>query len=255
MKTGFTQASGFNLLASCHRDDKHLIAVVLGGRSSRERNARMRSLLDQSWGKAVALNELKQRGKDAPALVAGILASDLMPERNPAFHSNAAERLVAVAIDQAEKQHNGAKAEEAGAPRAALAAMAPPQAEAQKDEDDEDAAEAEEEVAEGDAAVDTAAEADSGPRRDGVSDGASLGPYHVQVGSFLDVGSAKERLELVAGKASGLMKGHGELTVSGEVRGKSYYRARFGQFSRQGAAEACVKLKQLSIECMIVRVE
>ncbi|NJM35651.1 MAG: D-alanyl-D-alanine carboxypeptidase, partial [Rhodomicrobium sp.] len=79
MKTGFTNASGFNLLASCKRHDKHLIAVVLGGRSSGHRNARMRELLNSAWKKAVAFNDLKQRREDRPVAVAGILQADLMP--------------------------------------------------------------------------------------------------------------------------------------------------------------------------------
>ncbi len=60
LKTGYTRDSGFNLLTSCRRDDKHLIAVVLGGRSSRDRNERMRGLLDASWRKAIAYNDIRQ---------------------------------------------------------------------------------------------------------------------------------------------------------------------------------------------------
>ncbi len=56
-------------------------------------------------------------------------------------------------------------------------------------------------------------------------------------------------------KAAGLLKGHGDLTVTGEVHGKSYYRARFGQFSEKDAASTCTKLKRLSIDCLAVRAE
>lgn len=45
MKTGFTNASGFNLLTSLHRDGRYLIGVVLGGRSAAERDAHMRALI------------------------------------------------------------------------------------------------------------------------------------------------------------------------------------------------------------------
>ena len=53
MKTGFTSAAGFNLLASAHRGDKRILAVVLGGASSGARNATMRNILDTSWSKAM----------------------------------------------------------------------------------------------------------------------------------------------------------------------------------------------------------
>ena len=45
IKTGFTQASGFNLLTSLHRDGRYLVAVVMGGPSASERDERMRELL------------------------------------------------------------------------------------------------------------------------------------------------------------------------------------------------------------------
>ena len=45
IKTGFTRASGFNLLTSVHRDGRYLVATVMGGPSASERDARMRTLL------------------------------------------------------------------------------------------------------------------------------------------------------------------------------------------------------------------
>jgi len=45
IKTGFTRASGFNLLTSVHRDGHFLVAVVMGGHSAFERDAHMRDLI------------------------------------------------------------------------------------------------------------------------------------------------------------------------------------------------------------------
>jgi D-alanyl-D-alanine carboxypeptidase len=45
IKTGFTHASGFNLVTSLHRDGRYIVAVVLGGHSSFERDAHMRDLI------------------------------------------------------------------------------------------------------------------------------------------------------------------------------------------------------------------
>ena len=47
IKTGYTRASGFNLVTSVHRDNKYLVAVVLGGSSGGSRDARMRELIAQ----------------------------------------------------------------------------------------------------------------------------------------------------------------------------------------------------------------
>ncbi len=62
MKTGFTSAAGFNLLASAHRGDKRILAVVLGGASAGARNATMRNILDASWSKAITQTAARKSG-------------------------------------------------------------------------------------------------------------------------------------------------------------------------------------------------
>ena len=47
IKTGYTRASGFNLVTSVKRGDRHLVAVVLGGKSAGLRDARMRELIEK----------------------------------------------------------------------------------------------------------------------------------------------------------------------------------------------------------------
>jgi D-alanyl-D-alanine carboxypeptidase len=46
IKTGYTEASGYNLVCSVRRDDRHIVAVVLGGTSNAARDARMRQLIE-----------------------------------------------------------------------------------------------------------------------------------------------------------------------------------------------------------------
>jgi D-alanyl-D-alanine carboxypeptidase len=45
IKTGYTRASGFNLLTSLHREGRSVVAVVMGGRSAASRDAIMANLL------------------------------------------------------------------------------------------------------------------------------------------------------------------------------------------------------------------
>src|SRR3954467_14039102 len=52
IKTGYTRASGFNLVTSMRRGNRHLIGVVLGGRSGGSRDAIMRNLLAENLEKA-----------------------------------------------------------------------------------------------------------------------------------------------------------------------------------------------------------
>ena len=54
IKTGYTRASGFNLVTSMRRGNRHLVGVVLGGRSGGSRDAIMRNLLAENLEKAPA---------------------------------------------------------------------------------------------------------------------------------------------------------------------------------------------------------
>ena len=49
MKTGYINASGYNLVASAVRDGRRIITVVLGGRSSASRNAHVAELMDTGF--------------------------------------------------------------------------------------------------------------------------------------------------------------------------------------------------------------
>lgn len=48
IKTGYTRASGFNLVSSVKRNGKNVIAVVIGGKTAKSRDAHMRQLLDKA---------------------------------------------------------------------------------------------------------------------------------------------------------------------------------------------------------------
>ncbi len=52
IKTGYTEASGYNLVSSVRRDEKHIVAVVLGGTSNAARDARMRQLIEDHISQA-----------------------------------------------------------------------------------------------------------------------------------------------------------------------------------------------------------
>lgn len=49
IKTGYTRASGFNLLASAERDGHRVIAVMMGGSTSRSRNEHVENLLEAAF--------------------------------------------------------------------------------------------------------------------------------------------------------------------------------------------------------------
>jgi D-alanyl-D-alanine carboxypeptidase len=52
IKTGYTRAAGFNLVASAQRGQERIIATVFGGRSAAWRNQRIMELLDMGFARA-----------------------------------------------------------------------------------------------------------------------------------------------------------------------------------------------------------
>jgi D-alanyl-D-alanine carboxypeptidase len=76
IKTGYTRASGFNLVTSVHRDGRYIVAVVLGGRSGASRDATMHSLISQkirlasTKRTAPMIAEARDKPESPPALAA-----------------------------------------------------------------------------------------------------------------------------------------------------------------------------------------
>lgn len=72
IKTGYIRSSGFNVAISARRDDKHLIAIVMGGKTAKARNAHAKVLLDRYFPKATTKRRWAKEPKKPP-----------LPLRNP----------------------------------------------------------------------------------------------------------------------------------------------------------------------------
>ena len=79
IKTGYTRAAGFNLVASAERGSERVIATVFGGQSTASRNAKVAELLDLGFRKSpsrVAVNRparppyMGKIGNGAPVMIA-----------------------------------------------------------------------------------------------------------------------------------------------------------------------------------------
>jgi len=83
IKTGYTRASGFNLVTSMRRGNRHLVGVVLGGRSGGSRDAIMRGLLAENLEKASTKRTVaaitERNPSDANADVAEVEAATQPP--------------------------------------------------------------------------------------------------------------------------------------------------------------------------------
>ncbi len=115
MKTGFTQASGFNLLATARRGDRRLLAVVLGGSSPGARNQTMRNLLDNAWPKAMTQAAARKAG------VAVAAAKPAPVQEAPAHEAKPAPKAAAHEEPAKVKTAGAAAAKPAPAPSSAAA--------------------------------------------------------------------------------------------------------------------------------------
>ena len=66
IKTGYINASGFNLVTSAHKHGYNVVAVVMGGKTSRSRDDHMKDLLDRSFTQLAERGDAPRRFAEAP---------------------------------------------------------------------------------------------------------------------------------------------------------------------------------------------
>jgi D-alanyl-D-alanine carboxypeptidase len=87
LKTGYTRASGFNLVASVRRGRKHVIGAIFGGATAEARNAAMRTFLNMGLVKASSertrqpSTSLIAKGRPAPQRKLAAIGAVPTPQR------------------------------------------------------------------------------------------------------------------------------------------------------------------------------
>ncbi len=99
LKTGYIRQSGFNLVASAVRNDRRLVAVVLGGKTGKSRNKQMEKLLDKSFSRISALQIAKfnapipRRKPSLATIEVASIASPYVPPAIPLIKKKSAENV------------------------------------------------------------------------------------------------------------------------------------------------------------------
>ena len=96
IKTGYTRAAGYTLVASARRGSKRVVAALFGGKSSRWRNARMAKLLDKGFSRAATRVAMVAPRAQNPAVAAAPL-----PPPRPGTNSGAFAVLAQALSSQA----------------------------------------------------------------------------------------------------------------------------------------------------------
>jgi D-alanyl-D-alanine carboxypeptidase len=132
IKTGYTRASGFNLVTSMRRGNRHLVGVVMGGRSGGSRDATMRSLLAENLEKAATKRTVaaitERNGSDANADVAD---ADADSRPAPTVQAQSAVRVAGTTSEPVVAPPAGSTAPGARSIFAAATASVPPPAKAE----------------------------------------------------------------------------------------------------------------------------
>jgi D-alanyl-D-alanine carboxypeptidase len=216
IKTGYTRASGYNLATSVKRDGRSIVAVVLGGKTSRSRDAEMAELIRKYMPRA------SRQGDPGDYIasrqeVAGAAVAIALPRHDAPTPDKRPTRVVPAPSTQAL-----ALVSEAPEP-AIRPALKVAEAIASKGVDP----------------VSTASTAPSG--------------WVIQVAATDSESQARAMLAKANSKAPTVLADASPFTAVYQKGGDTYYRARFAGFSSKAQAwDACGALKKRKIACYAV---
>jgi D-alanyl-D-alanine carboxypeptidase len=129
IKTGYTRASGFNLVTSMRRGNRHLVGVVLGGRSGGSRDAAMRSLLAENLEKGATKRTVAAITERSPSEANAEVAEDQAQSRpTQMVQVQGAMQVASADSEPAAMAMRQAPAAKPSILAAAAAALPPPQA-------------------------------------------------------------------------------------------------------------------------------
>lgn len=238
IKTGYTRASGFNLVSSVSDGNRRLVAVVMGGSSGRSRDNQMAGLINAYMPRASTRGGgglIAKAGGDSPirALAKVFLPKHdaPTPDEKPAVEE---DTTVASAEDSAPVVEEIApvvqiKKVKTVAVAAATEVPAPQ-------------------------VVAAYAEPAPAPAVDPVNTASVPSGWAIQVASSPKQSEAQAFLDKTSKQAPKVLADAAGFTVAFDKDGVTYYRARFGGFGSKDAAwNACSALKKKKIACYAVQ--
>ncbi len=282
IKTGYIHESGFNIVTSIRRANRHIIAVVFGGRSAEARDARVRSLIDnniniaavkrtappviEGWETAQARKEIKEEDRtgSAPIRVAAV-----SPPVSDAPIPGSTDPIKPTAVKTV-TVHPGTMQTAALSPLPSDSRQLSPAVSINPANITTVATVKSEEASPVPLPVPPPASNKPGfpgtlPAKVASADTTvPAGPaveatvksrsgWIIQVGALPDEKEAKQRLEAAQSKAKDLLGKADPFTERIEKGDKVLFRARFAGLERIQAEAACKHLKRSDIPCMMLK--
>jgi len=249
MKTGFTNASGYNLAASAVRDGRRLITIVLGGRSTASRNSHVAALMDTGF----EVERARARGETIQ------VAQTFFEARGFGIGPDTSGPIEYASVGESEDSETGAGSSappSSGVAYAALAAAPPAPTRVTPAPSERPASV--ERPADVTAILNGGSSVATPPRprpparppaREPAREPA--GRWSVQVGAFRDETIARDWLTEINRRFRSQFAS-AERTVQ---NASGWYRSRFTGMTEQGAQAACAALSERRVTCMVVRPE
>lgn len=288
MKTGYIHESGFNIIVSMHRNGRHLVAVVFGGRTASARDARVISLLNnnvniastkhtaplmvEGWQNQVAQAAAAAKEKMAAAApkatpVAAVEATPPAPPlaapAGPALGST--DPIKPVPVKTVTVQPGTMQTASLSPLPSDSRKLMPAPATANpatvttvttvKSEAPPPAKPVPAKVASMHPVQVASASATTPMPAAAVQDAAkqSRGGWMIQVGAFDSDNEAKERLSAAQTSAKAQLGGASSFTEPVAKGDRTLYRARFAGLEKIQAELACKRLKRSEIPCMLLK--
>ncbi|WP_442583494.1 SPOR domain-containing protein [Mesorhizobium sp. ASY16-5R] len=237
IKTGYTRASGFNLVSSVSDGNRRVVAVVMGGQSAASRDRQMAELLEEYLPKASGRKGGPLVAKADSGTVLDI-AKAMLPQKKPTQvetgPADDQDEEVAAFVERTEEARPTAKA------------VAKPTAKAVAKET---TTEATMEQAYAAPAPRPSVEVDAVKT-------ASVEPsgWVIQVASSPSKAEATKALKAATRKAPQVLASASGYTVPFDKDGVTYHRVRFAGFDTKAAAwKACSQLKKKDVGCYAVQ--
>ncbi|MES0047879.1 MULTISPECIES: SPOR domain-containing protein [unclassified Mesorhizobium] len=255
IKTGYTRASGFNLVSSVSDGNRRLVAVVMGGTSGRSRDNQMAGLINAYMPRASTRGGgalVAKAGGDNPVKA---LAKVFLPKHDaptPDGKPIVEDDAVASNDDPTSADEQSAEGQSADEQTVAAVEEAAPVVKTRKVKTVIVTAPKVE------TAQIVAAYAEPTPVSpqavDPVNTASVPAGWAVQVASSPKQSEAQAFLDKTAKLAPKVLGAASGFTVAFEKDGETYYRARFGGFrSKDAAWNACNALKKKKIACYAVQ--
>lgn len=261
IKTGYTRASGFNLVTNVRRDNRHIIAVVLGGRTAAQRDARMRQLIAQYTPRAFAGARTAPRVIETalavPAKATGHVAVPrprLEPGSNAPIRPTPVKTIMIGKLSGIPEQNDPEDTATALAFSTFAAVGAMPLQQLQPMQISPGAPQFAAAPAENQPTSAPVQLAAAGPRATVMPSTPTIrGGWLIQIGAFPEERQAREQLDQARETAARVLAKAEPFTEKTRKGSTDLFRARFAGFDEDGARRACEALKRNDFPCMAMR--